>query len=63
LPAGVLLLATLGAEPVGCGAVKLHPGGPAEIVRVWVSADVRGLVPAAVAAAIEREGLYAPTPC
>jgi GNAT superfamily N-acetyltransferase/DNA-binding MarR family transcriptional regulator len=42
-PAGVLLLATLGAEPVGCGAVKLHPGGAAEIVRVWVSADVRGL--------------------
>ena len=25
--------------------------------------DVTGLVPAAVAAAIEREGLYAPTPC
>jgi ribosomal protein S18 acetylase RimI-like enzyme len=42
-PAGVLLLATLNAEPVGCGAVKLHPGGPAEIVRVWVSPAVRGL--------------------
>ncbi|MFG2041279.1 GNAT family N-acetyltransferase [Dactylosporangium sp. NPDC048998] len=42
-PAGVLLLATLNAEPVGCGAVKLHPGGPAEIVRVWVSESVRGL--------------------
>ncbi|WP_432825143.1 bifunctional helix-turn-helix transcriptional regulator/GNAT family N-acetyltransferase [Dactylosporangium sp. CA-092794] len=42
-PAGVFLLATLGAEPVGCGAVKLHPGGPAEIKRVWVSGTVRGL--------------------
>ena len=42
-PAGVFLLATLNAEPVGCGAVKLHPGAPAEIKRVWVSDDVRGL--------------------
>ncbi|MEU8053295.1 bifunctional helix-turn-helix transcriptional regulator/GNAT family N-acetyltransferase [Micromonospora haikouensis] len=42
-PAGVFLLATLDAEPVGCGAVKLHPGAPAEIKRVWVSEAVRGL--------------------
>ena len=42
-PAGVFLLATLNAEPVGCGAVKLHPGAPAEIKRVWVSDRVRGL--------------------
>ncbi|HTJ38459.1 MAG TPA: bifunctional helix-turn-helix transcriptional regulator/GNAT family N-acetyltransferase [Dactylosporangium sp.] len=42
-PVGVLLLATLNDEPVGCGAVKLHPDGVAEIVRVWVSSDVRGL--------------------
>lgn len=42
-PAGVFLLATLASEPVGCGAVKLHPGAPAEIKRLWVSDAVRGL--------------------
>ncbi|MEU5722459.1 helix-turn-helix domain-containing GNAT family N-acetyltransferase [Micromonospora sp. NPDC047738] len=42
-PAGVFLLATLNDEPVGCGAVKLHRGAPAEIKRVWVSDAVRGL--------------------
>ncbi|MFU8874060.1 bifunctional helix-turn-helix transcriptional regulator/GNAT family N-acetyltransferase [Micromonospora sp. SL4-19] len=42
-PAGVLLLATLNAEPVGCGAIKLHRDAPAEIKRVWVADTVRGL--------------------
>ncbi|MET7418601.1 helix-turn-helix domain-containing GNAT family N-acetyltransferase [Dactylosporangium sp. NPDC005555] len=42
-PKGAFLLATLSGEPVGCGAVKLHPGAPAEIKRVWVSGTVRGL--------------------
>ncbi|MET7864235.1 helix-turn-helix domain-containing GNAT family N-acetyltransferase [Micromonospora taraxaci] len=42
-PNGVLLLATLNAEPVGCGAVKLHPDAPAEIKRVWVADTIRGL--------------------
>ena len=42
-PAGLLLVATLHAEPVGCGALKLHPGGPAELKRMWVSPAVRGL--------------------
>jgi DNA-binding MarR family transcriptional regulator/GNAT superfamily N-acetyltransferase len=42
-PAGVFLLATLNGEPVGCGAVKLQQGAPAEIKRVWVSDTVRGL--------------------
>jgi len=42
-PAGVLLVATLHGEPVGCGAVKLHGTGPAEIKRMWVSPVVRGL--------------------
>jgi ribosomal protein S18 acetylase RimI-like enzyme len=42
-PAGVFLLATLNAEPVGCGAVKLHHDAPAEIKRVWVADTVRGL--------------------
>jgi GNAT superfamily N-acetyltransferase len=42
-PAGVFLLATLNAEPVACGAVKLHREAPAEIKRVWVADTVRGL--------------------
>jgi ribosomal protein S18 acetylase RimI-like enzyme len=42
-PAGVFLLATLNAEPVSCGAVKLHHDGPAEIKRLWVADTVRGL--------------------
>ncbi len=42
-PAGLFLLATLNAEPVGCGAVKLHRDAPAEIKRVWVADSVRGL--------------------
>jgi DNA-binding MarR family transcriptional regulator/ribosomal protein S18 acetylase RimI-like enzyme len=42
-PAGLLLVASLHGEPVGCGAVKLHGTGPAEIKRMWVSPAVRGL--------------------
>jgi DNA-binding MarR family transcriptional regulator/ribosomal protein S18 acetylase RimI-like enzyme len=43
LPAGVLLVARLHGEPVGCGALKLHGRAPAEIKRMWVSGSVRGL--------------------
>ncbi len=42
-PAGVFLVATLHGEPAGCGALKFHPGAPAEIKRMWVSPAVRGL--------------------
>jgi DNA-binding MarR family transcriptional regulator/GNAT superfamily N-acetyltransferase len=42
-PAGVLLVATLRAEPAGCGALKFRDRGPAEIKRMWVSPSVRGL--------------------
>jgi DNA-binding MarR family transcriptional regulator/ribosomal protein S18 acetylase RimI-like enzyme len=42
-PAGLFLVATLRGEPVGCGALKFHPGTPAEIKRMWVAAEVRGL--------------------
>jgi DNA-binding MarR family transcriptional regulator/GNAT superfamily N-acetyltransferase len=42
-PAGLFLVATLHTEPVGCGALKLHPGAPAEIKRMWVAPSVRGL--------------------
>jgi len=42
-PAGLLLVASLHGEPVGCGALKFHGDGPAEIKRMWVSPAVRGL--------------------
>jgi Transcriptional regulators len=42
-PTGLFLLATLHAEPVGCGALKFHRDGVAEIKRVWVAPTVRGL--------------------
>src|SRR5207302_8975713 len=42
-PAGLFLVATLHAEPVGCGALKFHLGAPAEIKRMWVAPSVRGL--------------------
>lgn len=40
-PAGLLLVATLHEEPVGCGALKL--GEYAQIKRMWVADSVRGL--------------------
>jgi DNA-binding MarR family transcriptional regulator/ribosomal protein S18 acetylase RimI-like enzyme len=42
-PAGLLILARLRQEPVGCGALKLHDGAPAEIKRMWVARHARGL--------------------
>jgi DNA-binding MarR family transcriptional regulator/GNAT superfamily N-acetyltransferase len=42
-PAGVVLLATLQAEPVGCGSLRFHHGGWAEIKRLWVAPSARGL--------------------
>ena len=42
-PAGVLLLATVRSEPVGCAALKLHGPEAAEIKRMWVSPSARGL--------------------
>ena len=42
-PAGLFLIATLRADPVGCGALKFHDGEPAELKRMWVAESVRGL--------------------
>ena len=42
-PAGLFLVAYLRDEPVGCGAVKHHPGRPSEIKRMWVAESARGL--------------------
>jgi DNA-binding MarR family transcriptional regulator/GNAT superfamily N-acetyltransferase len=42
-PAGLLLVATLHGEPVGCGALKFHDGAPAELKRMWIAPAARGL--------------------
>jgi ribosomal protein S18 acetylase RimI-like enzyme len=36
-------VATLGGEPIGCGALKFHDGAPAELKRMWVADSARGL--------------------
>jgi DNA-binding MarR family transcriptional regulator/GNAT superfamily N-acetyltransferase len=42
-PAGVLLVAYLAGEAVGCGALKNHEGAASEIKRMWVADSARGL--------------------
>ena len=42
-PAGLLLLARLDDRAVGCGALRLHGREPAEIKRMWVAPEARGL--------------------
>jgi DNA-binding MarR family transcriptional regulator/GNAT superfamily N-acetyltransferase len=42
-PAGLLLVASLLSEPIGCGALKFHEGEPTEIKRMWVAESARGL--------------------
>jgi DNA-binding MarR family transcriptional regulator/GNAT superfamily N-acetyltransferase len=42
-PAGLLLVAKLRGEPIGCGALKLHGDVPFYIKRMWVAPDARGL--------------------
>jgi DNA-binding MarR family transcriptional regulator/GNAT superfamily N-acetyltransferase len=42
-PRGLLLVARLRTEPVGCGALKLHGSEPVEIKRMWVAPEARGL--------------------
>jgi GNAT superfamily N-acetyltransferase/DNA-binding MarR family transcriptional regulator len=42
-PTGAFLIARVGGEPAGCGAVKTHRLGIGEIVRMWVDREQRGL--------------------
>jgi ribosomal protein S18 acetylase RimI-like enzyme len=42
-PAGLFLVARLGTDPIGCGALKFHDNEPAEIKRMWVAESARGL--------------------
>lgn len=42
-PAGLLLVATLREDTVGCGALTFQGDGLAEVKRVWVAPSARGL--------------------
>ena len=42
-PAGVMVVAYLRGAPIGCGALKHHPGGLSDIKRMWVAESARGL--------------------
>jgi DNA-binding MarR family transcriptional regulator len=43
LPAGLLLVASLHGEPVGCGALIFYPDAVGLVKRMWVAPAVRGL--------------------
>src|SRR5579862_1133536 len=42
-PAGRFFVVYLRGEAIGCGAVKLHAGEPAELKRMWIAPQARGL--------------------
>jgi GNAT superfamily N-acetyltransferase len=42
-PSGLLILGRLQGRPVGCGALKFHKKGPAELKRMWIAESARGL--------------------
>jgi GNAT superfamily N-acetyltransferase len=42
-PAGAFFVARLRGRPIGCGAIKLHGRRPAELKRMWIAPDARGL--------------------
>jgi DNA-binding MarR family transcriptional regulator/predicted GNAT family N-acyltransferase len=42
-PGGLMLVARLRGDPIGCGALKFHQHEPAEVKRMWVTRSARGL--------------------
>lgn len=57
-PGGVFLVAYLDGVPVGCGGVRAHDVGVAEIKRLWVDPGSRGLgVARAIVARLEEEAV------
>jgi DNA-binding MarR family transcriptional regulator/GNAT superfamily N-acetyltransferase len=42
-PSGLLLVARLREEPIGCGALKFHENTVVELKRMWVAPQARGL--------------------
>jgi DNA-binding MarR family transcriptional regulator/ribosomal protein S18 acetylase RimI-like enzyme len=62
-PAGLLLVASLGSQPVGCGALKFHGDAPTELKRMWVAEPVRGLgVGRRLLAELEAHAVRGPSP-
>ena len=41
-PAGLLVVAYLRNEPIGCGALKFRDGGLADVKRMWLAPEIRG---------------------
>ena len=41
-PRGVVLLMRVGSEPAGCGLLRFHDDGSAELKRMWLSPRYRG---------------------
>lgn len=41
-PSGLVLVARMRSDPVGCGALKFHADGVAELKRMWVAPRLRG---------------------
>src|SRR3954470_2898382 len=42
-PNGAVVVVYLRGEPVGCGAVKHHPGAVTDVKRMWLAESARGL--------------------
>jgi DNA-binding MarR family transcriptional regulator len=42
-PSGLLMLARLRGEPIGCGALKFGDGAAIELKRMWIAPSARGL--------------------
>ena len=42
-PAGALMIARLRGRAIGCGALKFHRGKPAELKRMWIAPEGRGV--------------------
>lgn len=42
-PHGLLLVAVLQGEPIGCGGLKYHDDGVPEIKRLWTAPAARGM--------------------
>jgi GNAT superfamily N-acetyltransferase/DNA-binding MarR family transcriptional regulator len=57
-PAGAFLIARVGGEPAGCGALKTHRPGVGEIMRMWVDRAHRGLgIGARILTALEEQAV------
>ena len=57
-PAGAFLIARVGGEPAGCGALKTHRPGVGEIMRMWVDRAHRGLgIGARILDALEEQAI------